>query len=67
MGLGYNRALRDENGQIYDILCGPFFVCGLGTDDFLSLPEQLMKTYFKHFKRPELFVRIGKKLMVIEI
>ena len=28
LGLGYNRALRDDDGNIYDILCGPFFICG---------------------------------------
>ena len=39
MGLEHNRALRDEDGNIYDILCGPFFICGLGEEDFTSLPE----------------------------
>lgn len=67
MGLEYNRALRNGNGAIYDILCGPFFVCGLGTDDFASLPENLMKTYFKRFERPELFVRIGGDLVVMRV
>lgn len=67
MGLEYNRALRDETGAIYDILCGPFFVCGLGEDDFASLPEDLMETYHKLFERPELFVMVGGNLMVMRV
>lgn len=66
-GLEYNRALSDEKGSIYDILCGPFFVCGLGEDDFTSLPESLMETYHKLFERPELFVRVGGNLVVMRV
>lgn len=33
-GLPYNRAVRDEAGKVQDIIAGPFFVCGLGEDDF---------------------------------
>lgn len=66
-GLDYNRALRDETGAIYDILCGPFFVCGLGEDDFASFPESLMETYHKLFARPELFVMVGGNLVVMRV
>ena len=64
-GLEYNRALRDAKGAVYDIICGPFFVCGLGEDDFASLPADLMETYSKRFARPELFVRVGGSLLVM--
>lgn len=67
MGLEYNRALRNETGVIYDILCGPFFVCGLGEEDFTSLPESLMETYRKLFERPELFVMVGGDLAVMRV
>ena len=67
MGLEYNRTLRNENGAICDILCGPFFVCGLGTEDFESLPEKLMETYYKRFERPERFVMIGGNLVVVRV
>ena len=65
MGLEYNRALRDDDGNIYDILCGPFFVCGLGEEDFASLPEELMEKYFRRFEHPELFIRVGNSLLAI--
>jgi hypothetical protein len=29
-GKPLNRALRDEDGDIYDIVAGKFFLCGLG-------------------------------------
>lgn len=65
MGLEYNRALRNENGAVYDIICGPFFVCGLGKEDFASLSEQLMATYIKRFAHPELFVWVRGSLLVL--
>ena len=61
----YNRALYDESGTIYDIICGPFFLCGLGEEDFTSLSETLTDKYYKYFERPELFVRVGCNLIVM--
>ena len=39
MDLPANRGLRDENGQIYDIVFGTFFLCGApaDSDHFTSL------------------------------
>lgn len=65
MGLEYNRALWDDDGNIYDILCGPFFVCGLGEENFASLPEDLLRKHAQRFHHPELFLRIGESLMVV--
>lgn len=65
MGLEHNRALRDEAGNVYDVLCGPFFICGLGDEDFASLPEELIPKYTRLFQHPELFLRVGKQLVVV--
>ena len=65
MGLEHNRALRDDDGNIYDILCGPFFICGLGDEDFASLAEELIEKYTRLFQYPELFLRVGNQLMVV--
>lgn len=67
MGLEHNRALRDDSGNVYDILCGPFFLCGLGEADFASLPEELLQKYTRLFQHPELFLRVGNQLMVIPL
>ena len=65
MGQEHNRALRNDDGNVYDILCGPFFVCGLSEEDFASLPEDLLRKYAQRFQHPELFLRIGESLMVV--
>ena len=41
-GLPLNRALRDEDNEIYDVIAGSFLVTGLTEDSFGSLtPEQV--------------------------
>ena len=45
LGLPMNRAMTDESGVPYDIVCGTFFVAGLKEDDFASLTEQQIEKY----------------------
>lgn len=66
-GLPLNRALRDDEGQIYDAVAGSFLVVGLGEEDFSSLTDQQMEKYEKLFHQPEAFLRVNRKLMVIPI
>ena len=54
-GLPLNRALRDENGQIYDIIAGTFFICGLSEDNFASLAPEHMEKFKRQFRAPEIF------------
>ena len=62
-----NRALRDESGQIYDILAGPFLVTGLGEENFSSLSTELQEKYCKIFERPEMFFQVGNEIQAIPI
>ena len=39
------RALTDDHGVPYDIVCGTFFIAGLKEDDFASLTEQQIEKY----------------------
>ena len=41
-GKPLNRALRDEEGEIYDIIAGTFFICGAPPDNekFTSLTDE---------------------------
>ena len=57
LGLTPNRALRDENGKVYDIVCGTFFLCSAppDDDDFYSLSDEQIKYYTKLYRHPELF------------
>ena len=56
LGMELNRALRHpESGQVYDIISGPFFLCGLGEEDFTSLSEEQVQKYEEVFHYPEVF------------
>ena len=67
MGLPLNRALRDENGQMYDTVAGDFLVVGLGEEDFASLPPELAQKYEQLFHQPEAFLKLGSRLLVLPV
>ena len=64
-GKPLNRALRDEDGDIYDIVAGKFFLCGLGDENFAYLPKELQQKYEEKFRQPEAFLKMGSKIMAI--
>ncbi len=64
-GLPLNRALRDEDGDIYDIVAGTFAVVGLTDDSFGSLEGDLALKYAKLFEQPEQFAKLGDKIVAI--
>ncbi len=51
LGLPYNRFLKDKNGDPYDVICGTFFVAGLGSEDFISLTDKQIETYSRMYSR----------------
>ena len=62
-----NRALRDKNGQMCDIVFGTFFLCGTPADcdHFTSLtPKQIME-YEKQFHTPEAFVGSNGRIICV--
>lgn len=64
-GLPLNRALRDEDGVVYDILSGTFLVVGLDEEDFCSLTPEYMEQFKRKFDTPEMFMRMNDKLVVL--
>ena len=60
-----NRAIRDEDNDIVDIIAGTFFVSGLGEEDFASLPKELQEKYEDKFHQPESFLKLGSRIMAI--
>lgn len=64
-GLQLNRALLDEDGDVYDIIAGTFLVTGLTEDNFGSLSPELQQKYSEQFKQPEMFARMNGKIVVI--
>lgn len=67
IGLDLNRGLRDENGEIYDIVAGTFLVVGLGEEDFASLSPELIQKYTEQFKTPERFMQINGNIVVLPV
>lgn len=63
--LPLNRALRTEDGTVYDIISGPFFVCGLVGDSFTSLIEEQVQRYMSIFRRPGQFLNISGSLLIL--
>ena len=68
-GLPANRGLRDEDGQIYDIICGTFFLCGApaDSDHFTSLTAEQIEKYRKHFYTPELFLGMDGHIVCLPL
>lgn len=55
-GLPQNRPLKHpETGEIYDTVCGPFFLCSAPADseNFESLPDDLIEKYREIFALPK--------------
>ena len=62
-GLPLNRALRDADGDIYDIVAGNFFIVGLGESDFTDLPHELAERFAEQFRQPEIFMHVDDKIV----
>ena len=67
IGLDLNRSLRDEHGEIYDIVAGIVLVVGLGPESFASLPQDMIQKYTEQFKRPELFASINGQIVSVPV
>ena len=67
IGLDLNRSLRNEHGEIYDIVAGTFLVVGLGPESFASLSPDMIQKYTEQFKRPELFASINGQIVSVPV
>ena len=67
IGLDLNRSLRDEHGEIYDIVAGTFLVVGLESESFASLSPDMIQKYTEQFKRPELFASINGQIVSVPV
>ena len=65
--LPLNRALYDDDGNIYDVVAGTFFVCAApaDSDEFESLSEDQIEKYRNIFKCPEMFFYVSGELVVV--
>ena len=51
--------MRDEDGNIYDIIAGTFFLCGAPPDgeDFTSLTDEQLAHYSNRFRFIEFYIQ----------
>ena len=58
-GMPMNRAIKNKEGKIIDIICGPFFICyaPFESESFLGLSDEMAEKYKEMFKTPEMFVK----------
>ena len=52
LGMDFNRSVPGGYGGIF----GPFFVCGIGKEDFCSLTPEQMDKYKQYFHRAEILL-----------
>lgn len=62
IGLPLNRHIKD-----YDIIAGTFLVCGLSKENFASLTPELEEKYRKMFVDPEVFLKMGNKIVSFSV
>lgn len=67
LGLPLNRGLRDEDGELYDIICGTFFIVGAPADsgNFQSLTDAQIQYFMDLFATPEMFLVMNGRLLVL--
>ena len=66
-GMPMNRCLRDQDGEIYDILGGNLLVVGLTEYDFGSLTPEQVEKFSDYFQTPEMFVKMNGSLVVLPV
>ena len=63
-GMPLNRAIRMD-GQILDVIAGPFFICDCRGENFGSLSAEQQRRYLKLFKYPERVMKINGEIASI--
>lgn len=69
LGRTPNRALKDDNGNIYDVICGTFFLCGAPSDSdhFTGLTPEQIEKFEKRFHFPEIFIGTNGSIVCLPL
>lgn len=62
-----NRAIKDNNNQIVDIIAGNILIASFDSEsgEFCSLSPEQMQTALSHFKYPEVFFKHNNQIYAI--
>ena len=66
-GLPLNRAIRDVNGNVLDIIAGTAFLCDGSGEDLKGLDEHQLEAYLGQFLFPEEFAMLDGEIVVFPI
>ncbi len=67
IGLDLNRAIRNSDGEIYDIIAGDFFICSAAGENFTGLTDEQAQRYCEKFKNPECFFKTADGIESVPI
>ena len=69
LGLPLNRALRDEDGEIYDAIAGTFSICGALADseNFTALTDEQIDYWLRRLAKPEFFVNVNGQIICVPV
>ena len=62
-----SSSLQSSSGNRYDIVAGNFFLAGIGEDDFIDLPDELVEQFAEQFRQPEVFVNVGGRIIAYPV
>lgn len=68
LGMPPSRAIRSDDGQVLDVIAGPFFItyAPIESENFLSMPDELRDKYLEKFRQPERFFRTPEGIKVVK-
>ena len=68
-GLPLNRAIKNEDGDIVDVIAGTFLVVGCNPDEsnFASLSDELIEKYRKVFSSTLKYTEINGNIYILEV
>ena len=68
LGMPPSRAIRTDDGQVVDVIAGPFFIAyaPIESENFLSMPDELREKYLEKFRQPERFYRTPEGIKVVK-
>ena len=68
LGMPPSRSIRSDDGQVVDVIAGPFFIAyaPIESENFLSMPDELREKYLEKFRQPERFFRTPEGIKVVK-
>ncbi len=66
-GMRLNRAIYDTEGEMYDIVAGPFVIAGIDNEGLTSLSPDLQRQFTNRFRNPEIFVKVNGEIQAIPV